>query len=116
MFTESEKRVILFIIAVLLIGSVIRYFYPKDIRTEKSISPFPININIATKEELILLQGIGKVYAERIITFREEMGGFKKKEDLMKIKGIGPKIFENIKDKIIIEDFEKKSIHVNNQS
>ena len=30
------------------------------------------------------------------------MGGFKKKEDLMKIKGIGPKIFENIKDKIIV--------------
>ena len=104
MLTESAKRVIIFIIVVLLIGSAIRYFYPKDVRTEEPISPFPININRATKEELVLLPGIGETYAERIIKFREENNGFKKKEDLIKVKGIGSKTFENIKDKITIED------------
>ena len=107
MFTDSEKRVIIFIIVVLLIGSVIRYLYPEDIRTEEPISPFPININTATKDELILLPGIGNAYAERIINFREEFGKFKKKEDLMKVKGIGVIKFKNIEDKIIIEEIGK---------
>lgn len=110
MFTDSEKRAIIFIIIVLLIGSIIRYFYPEDIRTEEPISPFPININTASKDELILLPGIGETYAERIIKFREEIGKFKKKEDLMKVKGIGVRTFENIIDKITIEEFgEDKS-------
>jgi competence protein ComEA len=97
MFTESEKRVILFIIAVLLIGSTLRHFYPEASRTEGSISPFPINVNTAPKEELMLLPGIGKIYAERIIKFREENNGFKNKADLLKVKGIGPKTLKRIK-------------------
>jgi len=114
MFTDSEKRVIIFIIVVLLIGSVIRYLYPEDIRTEEPISPFPININIATKDELKLLPGIGDTYAERIINFREEFGKFNKKEDLMKVKGIGVKKFKNIEDKIIIEEIGKDKTIDNN--
>lgn len=102
MLTDSEKRVIVFIIVVLSLGSVIRYLYPENIRTEEPISPFPININTATKDELLLLPGIGEVYADRIISFRKKFGYFKEKEDLMKIKGIGIKKFKNIKDKIII--------------
>ncbi len=102
MLTESEKRVIIFIITVLMIGSAIRYFYPLGERTENTISVFPIDINTATKEELILLPGIGKVYAERIIGCREKNNGFDEKEDLIKVIGIGPKTFENIEDKITI--------------
>jgi competence ComEA-like helix-hairpin-helix protein len=114
MFTDSEKRVIIFIIVVLLLGSIIRYLYPEDIRTEEPISPFPININTANKDELILLPGIGEVYAERIISFREEFGKFKKKEDLMKVKGIGVIKFKNIEDKIIIEEIGKDKTIGNN--
>lgn len=48
-----------------------------------------ININTATVGELVSLQGIGPVLAERIVTFRKENGSFKDESDLVKVKGIG---------------------------
>ena len=61
-----------------------------------------LNINTATKEELILLPGIGPTYSKRIIEARP----FNRIEDILKIKGIGPKTFERIKDRISIADKE----------
>ena len=55
-----------------------------------------INLNSATKDELIRLPGIGEAIAERIILYREENGPFVSIEDLMNIKGIGSKKFERI--------------------
>jgi competence protein ComEA len=62
-----------------------------------------INLNKATVEELIQLKGIGQKYAERIIQFREKSGPFEKTEDLMNVPGIGPKIWEKNKDRIVVE-------------
>ncbi|AAM24182.1 MAG: DNA uptake protein [Caldanaerobacter subterraneus] len=62
-----------------------------------------VNINTATKEELQTLPGIGPVTAERIIEFRETKGPFKKIEDIMNVPRIGPKMFEQIKDKITVD-------------
>ena len=60
-----------------------------------------ININNASKDMLMTLDGIGEVYAERIIDYREKTK-FKNIEEIKNIKGIGDKTFENIKDKITI--------------
>jgi len=60
-----------------------------------------IDINIASKVELMDLPGVGEKTAEKIINYREKQP-FEKKEDLKKIKGIGPKKLEKMKDKIII--------------
>ncbi len=102
MFTKSEKRVIFFLIIVFVSGSVIRHFYPDEVRTEEPISPFPININTASKEKLMLLPGIGEVYAERIIEFRKENNGFRVKRDLLKVKGIGGQKLKRMNDMITI--------------
>jgi len=61
-----------------------------------------ININEATVEELTQLRNIGPGYAQRIVQYREENGGFEKPEDLLKVKGIGPKTWELNKDRIIV--------------
>jgi len=61
-----------------------------------------ININTATKEELDTLPGIGEVTAQRIIDFREQHGNFQRIEDIMNVSMIGPKLFEQIKDKITV--------------
>jgi len=55
-----------------------------------------ININQAFENELTILPGIGPTLAKRIIDFREKHKGFKKLEDLKKVKGIGEKKFEKI--------------------
>lgn len=63
-----------------------------------------ININKATVKELKKLKQVGAKVAEKIVDFREKNGPFKKPEDIMKVPGIGPKIFEQNKDIIIIGD------------
>lgn len=58
----------------------------------------PININTASKEEIIAnLKGIGAAKADAIIIFREKNGSFSKPEDLIKIVGIGEKTLEKFK-------------------
>lgn len=61
-----------------------------------------VNLNTATKKELMTLDGIGDKKAEEIIKYREKTP-FKKPEDLKNIKGIGDKLFDKIKDNIEVK-------------
>ena len=63
---------------------------------------YPININTATLEELDSLPEIGPSLAQRIIEYREKNGLFKSIEEIMNVSGIGPSIFEQIKDLITV--------------
>lgn len=63
-----------------------------------------VNINTATREQLMTLEGIGESYAERIITYRESNGSFQVPEDILQVKGIGQKMFQMNKDRIIVQD------------
>lgn len=59
-----------------------------------------ININRATAAELESLPGIGEAYAKSIIEYRDKNGAFKRKEDIMNVRGISKNRFEQIKDLI----------------
>lgn len=59
-----------------------------------------ININNADKTQLMELNGIGEVLAERIIKYRNDNNGFKNIEDIKNVSGIGVKKFESIKNYI----------------
>ena len=61
-----------------------------------------VNINTASVSELETLPQIGPKVAQRIVDFRTQNGKFKKIEELMKIKGIGEKTFEKLKDLITV--------------
>ena len=56
-----------------------------------------VNINFATLTELDSLPGIGPVKAQAIIDHRQANGPFIRAEDLMNVKGIGPKTLENLR-------------------
>ena len=56
-----------------------------------------INVNTASAEQLQLLPRVGPALAARIVEHREQNGPFKAPTDLMLIKGIGEKSFEQLK-------------------
>jgi competence protein ComEA len=61
-----------------------------------------ISLNRASQAELEDLPGVGPALAQRIIDWRDANGGFKKKEDLLSISGIGDKLFAGIKDQVTL--------------
>lgn len=61
-----------------------------------------ININTATKQELMRISGIGEQTALKIIAYREEIGGFTHLEQLLDIEGIGENKFNAWKDYLTI--------------
>ncbi|MEW5692591.1 MAG: ComEA family DNA-binding protein [Candidatus Hydrogenedentota bacterium] len=69
-----------------------------------------ININTASLEELDNLPKIGPTIAQRIIDYREEHGGFKSIEELNEVKGIGDKMFKNLKDLVTVGKEAKKEV------
>lgn len=69
----------------------------------QSTVQFPININTATQAELEFLPGIGPVLARAIIARREEVGPFRRTEELQDISGIGAKTFEKLASLVTVD-------------
>lgn len=61
-----------------------------------------INLNTASAAELERLPRIGPATAERIVAYRDAHGPFQAPEDLMKVKGIGPATFAQVKDFVTV--------------
>lgn len=72
--------------------------------TESETIIFPININTAGADELMLLDGIGENIARAIIEYREAYGGFKNRDELLEVEGIGDKRLSKIYDFIFVEN------------
>jgi len=61
-----------------------------------------LNINLASASELEKLPGVGKVLAERIVTYRAEYGPFRSVEHLMMVRGISDKKFRALLPMIVV--------------
>ena len=63
----------------------------------------PIDINVASSDELQELPGIGPVIAQRIIDYRKKSGPFRRVEDLIAVRGISDKRFAKIKPYVTVK-------------
>ncbi len=131
-FTPQESKAIIFLIVVLLIGSgvtVYKKYHPdfapellieKNFPEQKKVfepvksSAIPdsidlkipdrkVNLNTATLKELESLPGIGPELGKRILEFREKKGNFSTIDEIVNVKGIGPKTLEKLKNLITVE-------------
>ncbi len=122
LLTPQERRVLLFLIASVLVGTAIRVYKAKnpsfapELKGESDSQdaethPSPIedvlmgkiNINTASKRELESLPGIGPTYAERILVYRRENGPFRSKEEVMSVRGIGERRYRDLEPHITVE-------------
>lgn len=70
---------------------------------DTSSSTLGININTASAEQLSKLPGVGMKKAQAIITYRELNGAFVSTEEIVNVKGIGPKMLAKISQHIVVE-------------
>ena len=62
-----------------------------------------ININEASKTELMKLEGVGSAAAQKIIAYREARGPFKRPQDLAKVEGVGKAVLEKNAGRIAVK-------------
>ena len=72
-----------------------------------------ININTCDTVELIALPGIGSRLAQRIIKFREALGGFFSVEQISEVFGLPDSVFQLIRPRLVCPEFAVKKLHVN---
>jgi competence protein ComEA len=75
-----------------------------SVLAQKSATPAAekINLNSASSEQLQSIPGIGPATAKNILDYRAKVGKFNKIEEIINVKGIGEKKFQQIKDRIAI--------------
>ncbi len=109
--TPRERKVFVFLGILIFCGAILRFLSVKinslnaitdsKNQTQKSLS---ININITNLPDLEKIPGVGPEIANRIIEYRTNHGKFLSLDDLRKVKGIGNKKFEAMKDCIALQD------------
>jgi len=107
--THQERKVLIFIGILILVGSILRILNLNTIKEDSSFDKNkptisegpdfnnPINVNQASSKDLESIPGIGEVIARRVVDYRNQFGSFEDLEDLKKVKGIGGKKIEAIK-------------------
>ncbi|WP_206105489.1 ComEA family DNA-binding protein [Paenibacillus thalictri] len=78
---------------------------PKTAQTvpaKEAVAAKKIDINTAGEKLLEELPGIGASKAKAIIAYREQHGPFQTAEEITKVKGIGPKMYEKLQERITI--------------
>lgn len=78
------------------------FLNPISAAAKKKPPAQPVNINTANSEQLQLVPGIGPATADKILQMRKSYGAFKSVDDLLAIRGLGPKRLEKMRKYLTI--------------
>lgn len=85
---------------------------------EDCVNRVGVNLNNASKSLLSYVSGVSSSLADNILLYKKENGSFKSREDLLKVKKLGPKAFEQCAGFLRIDDginpFDNTGIHPEN--
>lgn len=81
---------------------MIRLLFALAIALASPLACAALNLNTATKDELVALSGIGPAKAQAILDYRAQHGGFKSVDELKDVKGIGARRFEKLKPELTV--------------
>jgi competence protein ComEA len=95
--TTSRQKVLALGLAAAIVALALA-----PVHAQTTAAKARVNINTASASELETLPRIGPKVAQRIVDFRTKNGNFKKVEEIMKVQGIGEKVFDQIKDLITV--------------
>jgi competence protein ComEA len=120
-YTEEDlKRIFVIpdILFELIRDSVI---YPERLQNTRNQESFKkqvkqitlINLNTADTTEFMKIYGIGAFYAKQIIRYREKLGGYFTKEQLLEVWKMTPETYDKIKDHVFISEKDVKRININ---
>ena len=113
--TRQERLLLIFLLAVILLGFGINYCLKKSAKLRNFYDcaqltagqkQLLIDINQADEETLMALPGVGRQTAFDIVEYRKLHGEFKDKEELKNIKGIGEKKYQSLKDFVVINTIQ----------
>ena len=82
--------------------SMLRFVLACVLALVASVAAAAVNLNTASKDELVALPGIGPAKAQAILDYRAQHGGFRSVEELKDVKGIGAKRYERLKGELTI--------------
>ncbi len=92
------------------------YVREKDALTEEDQSQLLVSLNSANEEELKKIKGIGSYFASKIIYYREVLGGYSNKEQLLEIWKFDLEKYQEIRNYIEVDDVKLKTISINSAS
>ena len=120
--TKNERVVLIVLSAFLFLGAVLLYvrnarpyrditITKGGIKEEISLAEAAkmleearrVDINSASKEEMMTLPGVGETLSVNIIEYRRTHGDFESAEDLLNVSGIGPKKLDKIRPFVKLE-------------
>jgi competence protein ComEA len=93
------------IVVICLLSLIPSVGFSAQARTEKTsvTATSMVSVNSATAEQLQNLSGVGEVTARRIVDHRAAHGPFDQVEDLLDVKGIGPRTLDRIREQISVD-------------
>ena len=117
LLSPSQRRGLMYFYCICLVLVILKVSLRTDHRESVNLSAFPsinqfqktkadtFDVNLASMEDWVKLNGIGKVLGHRIIKYRAAIGGFKMVEDLYKVYGIDSSIFVQNNLVLITSDY-----------